>query len=202
MKTRTLCVAVAAAVCMASTISPSHAANLTHRWSFNGTTDAQCLADSVGTANAVKKAGGKVTWSDGRAVFEGGGAAGYLDLGVGVIDSDDATLEFWVTPGTQTPWSYMFTYGICDSDGKNMFTVSWALERNTENDRLARNPLDLKYGGKNYGGESQFGPFVPGVPYHISMTFKKNCSDTVLRLMSRNTTTGAILSEKTVTIPG
>lgn len=193
----------AAAFCVATASSPSFAASLTHRWSFNGTTDAQCLADSVGNANATKMAKGNITWSDGRAVYAGGGGAGYLNLGTGVIDTDDATLEFWVTPGTQSAWSYMFTYGLCDSDDKNLFTVSWSRERNTENDRLARNELNLIYNGTSYdSGEQKFGTFVPGVPYHFSMTFKKSGGDTTLRLMSRNVATGAILSERTVTIPG
>ena len=88
----------AAALCIATAPSPSSAATLTHRWSFNGTTDAENLRDSVGGTVAVKKYkssatltvdGGTVTWSDGKAVLPGGNNGGFLNLGVGTLENGE-----------------------------------------------------------------------------------------------------------------
>ena len=210
----------AAAICAAMVPSPSSAATLTHRWSFAGD-----YSDSVGTSHGFTQRwpstgsgdhptnSCRVSVVDGRAVLAGGGGAGYLNLGAGVVETDDATLEVWVTPGVQGSWAYMFAYGVCDvkagqngaaaNDYDGFFTCSWALAQSTDNDRMARNELSMRHNGVSYVNvQQQFGPFVPGVAYHVSLTFRRVGGDTVVRWVSRNASTGAVLSEKTVTATG
>ena len=193
---------------------------LAHRWSF--TSD---YTDSVGSSDGFtqrwpdKNSGDhpidncQVSISGGKAVLAGGAGAGYLNLGTGVIESDDATLEVWVTPGQQSDWAYMFAYGICDvksgqngataNDYNGLFSCSWGRGATSGNDAMARNEFSMRYHGAAIVNDQQnWGPFVPGVTYHISITFRKDGNNTVVRWMSRNATTGAIISERTVTATG
>ena len=198
----------------------SRSAELVHRWSF--TSD---YTDSVGTSHGFTQRwpntgsadhptdNCNVSVSDGKAVLAGGAGAGYLNLGTGVIESDDATLEVWVTPGQQSDWAYMFAYGICDvksgqngataNDYNGLFSCSWGRGATSGNDAMARNEFSMRYHGAAIVNDQQnWGPFVPGVTYHISITFRKDGNNTVVRWMSRNATTGAIISERTVTATG
>ncbi len=198
----------------------SRSAELVHRWSF--TSD---YTDSVGTSHGFTQRwpntgsadhptdNCNVSVSDGQAVLVGGNGAGYLNLGTGVVESDDATLEVWVTPGVQPNWAYMFAYGICDvksgqngataNDYNGFFSCSWGRGGTSANDNMARNEFSMRYNGTSYVNDQQnWGPFVPGVTYHISITFRKDGNNTIVRWMSRNATTGAIMSERTVTATG
>ena len=198
----------------------SRSAALVHRWSF--TSD---YTDSVGTSHGFTQRwpntgsadhptdNCNVSVSDGQAVLVGGNGAGYLNLGTGVVESDDATLEVWVTPGVQPNWAYMFAYGICDvksgqngataNDYNGFFSCSWGRGGTSANDNMARNEFSMRYNGTSYVNDQQnWGPFVPGVTYHISITFRKDGNNTIVRWMSRNATTGAIMSERTVTATG
>ncbi len=206
-----ICAAVAAAIATSATFSAS-AATLTHRWSFTSG-----LTDSVGTKHGVVRKqnggnntghtdGGNVTFSNGEAVLAGGTSAGYVDLGTGLMDSDDATIEIWMTRHEDGGWQYMFAYGICDVSDPGFFTCSYAYGASNDNDRMARPEFTMRLNGStiyehnhNYG---QFGPIIPDVKYHISLTFKKNGSDTAVRWVIRNAISGAIVHEKTVTATG
>ncbi len=206
-----ICAAVAAAIATSATFSAS-AATLTHRWSFTSG-----LTDSVGTKHGVVRKqnggnntghtdGGNVTFSNGEAVLAGGTSAGYVDLGTGLMDSDDATIEIWMTRHEDGGWQYMFAYGICDVSDPGFFTCSYAYGASNDNDRMARPEFTMRLNGStiyehnhNYG---QFGPIIPDVKYHVSLTFKKNGSDTAVRWVIRNAISGAIVHEKTVTATG
>ncbi len=83
------------AVCAAFALAASEtlqAAELAHRWSFNG----DC-SDSAGGADAVK-CGTYVSLYGGR-VHMGYGACshgtGYVDLGTNMLDTTAATIEIW-----------------------------------------------------------------------------------------------------------
>ena len=82
------------AVCVAL---PLCAAEVTHRWSFNGD-----YSDSVGGAYAVK-CGTYVSLYGGR-VHMGYGACshgtGYVDLGTNMLDTTAATIEIWARRGS------------------------------------------------------------------------------------------------------
>ena len=206
-----ICAAVAAAIATSATFSAS-AATLTHRWSFTSG-----LTDSVGTKHGVVRKqngnnntghtdGGNVTFSNGEAVLAGGTSAGYVDLGTGLMDSDDATIEIWMTRHEDGGWQYMFAYGICDVSDPGFFTCSYAYGASNDNDRMARPEFTMRLNNStiyehnhNYG---QFGPIIPDVKYHVSLTFKKNGSDTAVRWVIRNAISGAIVHEKTVTATG
>ena len=206
-----ICAAVAAAIATSATFSAS-AAMLTHRWSFTSG-----LTDSVGTKHGVVRKqnghnntghtdGGNVTFSNGEAVLAGGTSAGYVDLGTGLMDSDDATIEIWMTRHEDGGWQYMFAYGICDVSDPGFFTCSYAYSYSDDNDRMARPEFTMRLNNStiyehnnNYG---QFGPIIPDVKYHVSLTFKKNGSDTAVRWVIRNAISGAIVHEKTVTATG
>ena len=93
------------AVCVAL---PLCAAELTHRWSFNGD-----YSDSVGGADAVK-CGTYVSLYGGR-VHMGYGACshgtGYVDLGTNMLDTTTATIEIWARHDGVENWSRVFDYG-------------------------------------------------------------------------------------------
>ena len=89
-KNKTVRFAVFAAAVLAAL--PLCAAELTHRWSFNGD-----YSDSVGGADAMK-CGTYVSLYGGR-VHMGYGACshgtGYVDLGTNMLDTTAATIEIW-----------------------------------------------------------------------------------------------------------
>ncbi len=185
-------------------------ATLTHRWSFNGTTEAQCLADSVGSVNATK--GGESVVLDGsKAVVASGGSGndkGYLEIGGGVLGSGDATLEIWYEKlENPAAWSSAFAYG---RDGDNRFQINTAYGYNQEyggSTGSSRAPVTAKIGGTDRisGGDWNKGclaSLVPNLPQHISITFKRNDDgSTTVRWMSRDCVTGFLMKECSGTIP-
>ena len=186
-------------------------ATLTHRWSFNGTSDSECLADSVGSVNATKGVSGSVTWDNGTAVVASGGSGndkGYLEIGGGVLGSGDATLEIWYEKlENPAAWSSAFAYG---RDGDNRFQINTAYGYNQEyggNSGSSRSPVTAKIGGTDRisGGDWNKGclaSLVPNLPQHISITFKRNGDgSTTVRWMSRDCVTGFLMKECSGTIP-
>jgi hypothetical protein len=88
------------AACVAFALAASAtlpAAELAHRWSFNGD-----YSDSVGGVDAVK-CGTYVSLYGGR-VHMGYGACshgtGYVDLGTNMLDTTAATIEIWARRGS------------------------------------------------------------------------------------------------------
>ncbi len=79
---------------MAFAALPLCAAELTHRWSFNGD-----YSDSVGGADAVK-CGTYVSLY-----------TGYVDLGTNMLDTTAATIEIWARHDGVENWSRVFDYG-------------------------------------------------------------------------------------------
>ena len=193
-----------------ATFTSMASATLTHRWSFNGTTDVECLADSVGNATATKS-GSSVTWNDGKAVVASTGSGtnkGYLDLGAGVLGSGDATLEIWYekleNPGA---WSSAFAYG---RNGDNRFQINTAYGYNQEyggSTGSSRAPVTAKIGGTDRISSTDWSKgclasLVPNLPQHISITFKRNGDgSTTVRWMSRDSVTGFLMKECSGTIP-
>ena len=76
MLTKSWKLVVATAVfCVATTSSPSYAATLTHRWTFNSD-----YKDAVGNADATLGGNGSVSLSNGKAVLAGGNGELAADL--------------------------------------------------------------------------------------------------------------------------
>ena len=189
---------VAAAICAAAA-SSSYAANLAHRWTFNGG-----YADSVGSAAATLDGNGNVSLSDGKAILAGGNGAGYLNLGAGVLGRGSAaTLELWATNITEAAnWAYLFTYGIHDSDTGNLITLcnrssGLSYSRTTRNGMLEGHVNGTQFVRQN---EILIG-MPEGMAYHYSVTFKVNGANTDTRWMVRDAATGFLLAEMNVTIP-
>ena len=192
MKTRNLCVAVAAAVCMA--VAPSRAANLTHRWSFNGTTEAECLADSIGTSTA-SVTGSHVTFKDGMAHLTGWDKnTGNVNLGTGILGTGSATIEIWAKKTGIKQWSRVFEYG---PNSSYFLMLTWTRDNDPNNTSLA-----LYSSGKKIDNSYSGTPYYSETMYHISMTLTVSGSDTIVRWMRRNVRTGAIECEGTDTASG
>ena len=193
-----------------ATFTSMASATLTHRWSFNGTSDAQCLADSVGSVNATL-GGNSVAWENGCAVVASNGSgnnAGYVEIGGGVLGSGDATLEIWYekleNPGA---WSSAFAYG---RNGDNRFQIHTAYGYNQEfggNTGSSRAPVNARIGGTEHINHDDWNTgclasLVPNLPQHISITFKRNGDgSTTVRWMSRDSVTGFLMRECSGTIP-
>ena len=137
---------------------PLSAAELTHRWSFNGD-----YSDSVGVVDAVK-CGTYVSLYGGR-VHMGYGACshgtGYVDLGTNMLDTTAATIEIWARHDGVENWSRVFDYG---ADNAHYFTLCWTYGTNLNNDRAGmKNPGEIAVDGT-------MAPYEIGVDYHIAGT--------------------------------
>ena len=179
-------------------------AELVHRWSFDsdfsdsvGGSDAVVMKNDTSTSSVL---GGNVTISGGKAVLAGGGSAGYLNFGEGVLGSDYATLEFWATrTAEQNAWMYLATYGIPDISPCNFFTL--AVSKGS-GDASRWGCTENRINGVDKGTPNLIGMPV-GVLYHVSATFMKNSDgSTTIRWMIRDGKTGFLLSEGSITPAG
>ncbi|MBR0067119.1 MAG: hypothetical protein IJQ00_05955, partial [Kiritimatiellae bacterium] len=87
-------VALAATAICAATAS---AATLTHRWSFNGTTDAENLVDAMDSSITATKSSSLISWDGTNMVMRGDNSEGSkgLILGQGLLNTSAATIEIW-----------------------------------------------------------------------------------------------------------
>ena len=174
------------AVCVALPLS---AAELTHRWSFNGD-----YSDSVGGADAVK-CGTYVSLYGGR-VHMGYGACshgtGYVDLGTNMLDTTAATIEIWARHDGVENWSRVFDYG---ADNAHYFTLCWTYGTNLNNDRAGmKNPGEIAVDGT-------MAPYEIGEDYHIAVTFERQGDATLVKWQRRDAVTGALQKSGTMTMP-
>ena len=176
---------------MAFAALPLSAAELTHRWSFNGD-----YSDSVGGADAVK-CGTYVSLYGGR-VHMGYGACshgtGYVDLGTNMLDTTAATIEIWARHDGVESWSRIFDYG---ADSANNVFLSW-----TFGTTLSKNQV----GSKVKGAESKIDyqePYEIGRDYHIAATFEKQGDGvTLVKWQRRDAATGEFLTSGSLTMKG
>ena len=187
MKTRIAALA-AVAVAAGATLP---AAELAHRWSFNGD-----YSDSVGGADAVK-CGTYVSLYGGR-VHMGYGACshgtGYVDLGTNMLDTTAATIEIWARHDGVKSWSRIFDYG---ADSANNVFLSW-----TFGTTLSKNQV----GSKVKGAESKIDyqePYEIGRDYHIAATFEQQADGvTLVKWQRRDAATGDLLTSGSLTMKG
>ena len=183
---------------------------IAHRWSFNGTTDAANLTDSVGgvvgrkqykTSNTTTVDGGTVNWSNGKAVLSGGTGTGHLNLGQGVLGTGGAaTLELWVTKDANaSAWASFFSYNKPDT--QNLLTLTSNHGSTASNNRnMIQNALNGAKFLSNGKTEVELTPYLPvGETYHYVMTFRANGNGTTIRWMIHDVETGALLGENTLT---
>ena len=174
---------------MAFAALPLSAAELAHRWSFNGD-----YSDSVGGADAVK-CGTYVSLYGGR-VHMGYGACshgtGYVDLGTNMLDTTAATIEIWARHDGVESWSRVFDYG---ADNAHYFTLCWTYGTNLNNDRAGmKNPGEIAVDGT-------MAPYEIGEDYHIAVTFERQGDATLVKWQRRDAVTGELQKSGTMTMP-
>ena len=179
------------AVAWLSAVLPLSAAELTHRWSFNGD-----YSDSVGGADAVK-CGTYVSLYGGR-VHMGYGACshgtGYVDLGTNMLDTTAATIEIWARHDGVESWSRVFDYG---ADTANNVFLSW-----TFGTTLSKNQA----GSKVQGAERKADYTTPceiGMDYYIAVTFEQQGDGaTLVKWQRRDAATGVLLASGPLSMAG
>ena len=165
---------------------------LLHRWSFEGGTDAERLADTGSLASSETAATvcgsdpAAVTFAGGKVSLSGvGNGAGYLSLATNAIP-DTATLEFWAREDGVQNWSRVFDYGTGTA---NYTMLAWTGGTSQRNDRFS-------VVSPNASGniDDMMAPYAPGTMYHISLTYEKDATDgsTMVRVMRRNAKTGEL----------
>ena len=187
MKTRIA--ALAAVAVAAGAALPLCAAEVTHRWSFNGG-----FADSVGGVDAAKCGtyvslyGGKVHMGYGNCNW----GTGYVDLGTNMLDTTAATIEIWARHDGVESWSRVFDYG---ADNTHYFALCWTYGTNLNKDRA---------GAKNSGETATDGtmsPYEIGTDYYIAVTFEQQGEATLVKWQRRDAVTGELQKSGTMTMP-
>ena len=181
--------ACAAFVFAASATLP--AAELAHRWSFNGD-----YSDSVGGAYAVK-CGTYVSLYGGRVHMGYGDCThgtGYVDLGTNMLDTTAATIEIWARHDGVESWSRVFDYG---ADTANNVFLSW-----TFGTTLSKNQA----GSKVQGAERKADYTTPceiGMDYYIAATFaQQGDGATLVKWQRRDAATGELLASGSLSMAG
>ena len=141
-------------------IGSAYAAELAHRWSFNGD-----LVDSVGGQDAViVEEGGDAVISASEVTLGGGtkGSSDYIDLPDGIVNSvgDSVTFEIWATQEEVQNWSRIFDFGT--STTENLF-MSWTVGETLGTDRVEW------VGDENSTVNNSNPEFELGVEFHIAM---------------------------------
>ncbi|UCE49509.1 MAG: discoidin domain-containing protein [Phycisphaerales bacterium] len=140
------------------------AADLAHRWSFNGD-----LVDSVGGQNAVivNDGANDAILSNTEVTLTGGakGASDYIDLPDGIVSGlgDSATVEIWATQLSVQNWSRIFDFGV--STTENVF-MSWTMGTGLASDRVEW------LGDEDDTVDNTNGPYELGTEYHIVCVFE------------------------------
>ena len=187
------CAIIRFAACAAFVFAASEtlqAAELAHRWSFNGD-----YSDSAGGADAVK-CGTYVSLYGGR-VHMGYGACshgtGYVDLGTNMLDTTAATIEIWARHDGVKNWSRVFDYG---ADTMHYFQMPW-----TYGTTLGSDSVGAKNGGAETSVANTMAPYELGTDYHIAVTFQRSGEATVVRWQRRDAATGELQKSGTLTMP-
>ncbi len=196
---------------VAGDIAAGAEASLVHRWSFNGTDDAN-FTDSIGgaVAKVMKKTsttttvdGGTVTWADGKAVLSGGNGTGHLNFGEGVMGTGDgATLEVWATK-TANPagWAYLVNYELIDSTTANHLSLALDLGGSNSSWGPSRwGQTENRVAGNKSGGVNVLSP-PAGVPFHVTLSLEdKGDGSSDVRWMVSDAATGFIYSKQSINV--
>jgi len=140
------------------------AAELAHRWSFNGD-----LTDSAGGQDAVivDMGASNAILSDTEITLTGGGkgTSDYIDLADGIVSSlgDAVTFEAWATQISVQNWSRIFDFGT--STTENVF-MSWTSATTLDADRV-------EWVGPSDSDtlDNTNAPYTLGVEFHIVCVF-------------------------------
>ena len=186
LASHTICAVLAFAA--SATLS---AAELTHRWSFNGD-----WADSAGGADAAK-CGTYVSLYGGRVHMGYGDCThgtGYVDLGTNMLDTTAATIEIWARHDGVENWSRVFDYG---ADTANNVFLSW-----TFGTTLSKNQAGSKVQGAERKADYTT-PYEIGVDYYIAATFEQQGDGaTLVKWQRRDAATGELLTSGSLSMAG
>ncbi len=140
------------------------AAELAHRWSFNGD-----LSDSIGGRDATiaDLGANNAVLSDNEVTLTGGakGSSDYIDLADGIVSSlgDSVTFEAWATQISVQNWSRIFDFGT--STAENVF-MSW-----TSGTTLTADRVEWLGPNGNNTLDNTNAPYTLGVEFHIVCVF-------------------------------
>lgn len=164
------------------------AADLGHRWSFNGD-----LMDSVGgrTATAV----GSVTTEHGQCKLTGGKrGASYVNLGANLlpVDGRSATIEIWATQNAIQDWSRIWDVGTDEgTDSIGEMYAAW-----TSFSTLNAAPVCIRNVSVDKGN---LAPYSLGVEYHIAAVFEPQDDGTwQVKFYKQDAKTGATSASYTI----
>ena len=155
----------AVALAVLSSAAIGQAADLAHRWSFNGN-----LKDSVGGKDAVivDQGANNATLSNTAVALAGGGkdASDYVDLPDRILSSlgNSATIEVWATQRAIQNWSRVFDFG--SSTTHNVF-MSW-----TRGTALAQDRVEWLSPSGNFTQDDTMAPYTLGTEFHIVFVFQ------------------------------
>lgn len=181
---------------LAASLSASRlmAANLAHRWSFNGN-----LADSVGAqdATAAGAQADKISFVDGEVRLPGlGKGQATLALGAGIVPAglDGVTVELWATPEETRSWSRVFT--AASTDGAQTLYLAWANDQNVE-----KGAFCLKANGETlWSNTSDFAPLALSRKWHFAFVFAKADAGWTVTALKQDPRTGFRVQSETKTI--
>lgn len=189
-------IAVAGMTIYARWISATRA-SLMHRWSFNGD-----MSDSVGGVTAALK-GTATLGTTTCSTLGGSSGSSYIDLGNDLLptNGEPITVELWVKQDTSVYWARIFDFGSMPQEG--VFTGSFA---ETYSDvRLCWNGF-YAFGFPGTGVNSATDGYLDnslstGVEYYIVAIYApSNTGVWQSTYRVRNAATGALVTEKTVTV--
>ena len=176
-------------LCLCLAAFPAAAAELTHRWSFNGD-----YSDSVDGADAVK-CGTYVSLYGGR-VHMGYGACshgtGYVDLGTNMLDTTAATIEIWARHDGVQNWSRVFDYG---KNTSQFFCLSWSRGTNINQDQVG-----ARSSGGSWETNDSIAPYEIGTDYYIAVTLEKQGDATIAKWQRRDAATGELQKSGSLTM--
>jgi hypothetical protein len=141
------------------------AADLAHRWSFNGD-----LIDSIGGKNAaiIDAGASNATLSETQVTLTGGGkdASDYVDLPDGILSSlgDSVTVEVWATQISVQNWSRIWDFG--SSTTHNVF-MSWTVGTTLTNDRV-----EWVGSSGTVTSDGTCAPYTLGTEFHVVFVFE------------------------------
>ena len=180
------------AACVAFALAASAtlpAAELTHRWSFNGD-----YSDSAGGADATK-CGTYVSLYGGKVHMGYGGCShgsGYVNLGTNMLDTTAATIEIWARHDGVQKWSRVFDYGRGTS---HFFCLSWSRDENINQDQVG-----ARSSGGSWEKNDSMAPYEIGTDYYIAVTLEKQGDATLARWQRRDAATGELQKSGTLTM--
>ena len=170
------------------------AADLVHRWSFNGN-----LTDSVGGQTATKV--GNVT-TDGNVYTTPGGSSGsaYIDLGNWIVPTNGSpvTIEMWVRQDARLAYGRIYCWGAMPTEGQ----FSNAYYGQNAN---ASEWLQMRWDGQSdaWASTTQLNSFSVGVEYHVATIIEPLGNGTwKVTFYQQDASTGATLSSGSVTKSG